>query len=136
MDGTTEPAPAGAAPAGEAKVSESGVQQISETQFVVPRALIDSNLKDLDALSKLGRALLHRGPDGEYDGYRLSAIRRSSLGDQLGIRNGDVIHAVNGQSLDSVQNAMGAFQTMNSSNKFSFEVTRRGQTMTLNYDVR
>ncbi len=74
----------------------AGIEAVSETEFNVTKAVVDENLANLDGLSKLGRALLHRGADGEYDGYRLSAIRRGSVAEQLGIRNGDIIHAVNG----------------------------------------
>ncbi len=132
-----KPEPAGSAtPAPTGATSESGIEQLSETEFVVPRALLDEQLQDLEGLSRMGRALLHRGPDGNFDGYRLSAIRRGSLPDQLGIRNGDVIHAVNGMKLDSVQGAMNAYQTLQNETGFSFEVTRRGQTMNLGYDVQ
>jgi general secretion pathway protein C len=84
----------------------------------------------------MGRALLHRGPDGQFDGYRLSAIRRNTLADKLGIKNGDVIHSVNGKSLNSMSAAMDAYQTLTSENEFSFEVTRRGEKLSLGYDVQ
>lgn len=117
-----------------------GIEQVSETEFNVDKSVIESNLNDLEGLSRLGRALLHRGPDGEYDGYRLSAIRRGTLADQLGIRNGDIIHSVNGTALNSVQGAMEAFQGltggMSPGSGFKFEVTRRGQPVTLNYNVK
>ncbi len=125
------------APTGEAM---EGVEQLSETEFRVSKALLDQNLNDLEGLSKLGRALLHRGPDGEYDGYRLSAIRRGSLADKLGIRNGDIIHNVNGTALNSVPGAMEAFSgltgNLQGGSKFQFEVTRRGQPVTLSYEVQ
>ncbi|MCO4747868.1 MAG: hypothetical protein KC912_23935, partial [Proteobacteria bacterium] len=76
------------------------------------------------------------GPDGQIDGYRLSGIRRNSLGEKLGIRNGDIIHAANGQALTSMQGAMSAYTTLQSESSFNFEVTRRGQKMTLQYQVR
>ena len=112
------------------------IEKVSDTEFIVPRDLLDKQLADLEGLSQMGRALLHRGPDGEFDGYRLSAIRRGSLPDQLGIRNGDVIHSVNDMPLSSVQGAMTAFQTLQNESGFSFEVTRRGQTVSMGYQVK
>jgi len=113
-----------------------GVEKLGENKFAVDRSLIDKYLTDMDAISRMGRALLHRGPDGEFDGYRLSAIRRNTLADQLGIRNGDVVHNVNGQALNSVQGAMGAYQGLQNENNFTFEITRRGERVTLEYEVR
>jgi type II secretion system protein C len=131
-------APEGDAAAGEGSVA--GIEAVSETEFNVTKAVVDENLANLDGLSKLGRALLHRGADGEYDGYRLSAIRRGSVAEQLGIRNGDIIHAVNGTKLSSVQAAMEAFQAMSGGlapgGALQFEVTRRGSPVTLKYNVK
>jgi len=120
----------------EAPKGEGGIEQVSETSFVVDRSLLEKHLQDLEGLSRLGRALLHRGPDGEFDGYRLSAIRRGTVVDQLGIKNGDIIHSVNGQPLNSVQGAMNAYQNLMNESSFTFEVTRRGQRMTMEYQVR
>ena len=118
-------------------VSDGGkVASTGENKYTIDRALLDEYIGDIESISKMGRALLHRGPDGEFDGYRLSAIRRNTLADQLGIKNGDVIHNVNGMPLNSVQNAMGAYQSLMTEGSFSFEVTRRGQKMTLDYDVK
>jgi len=115
---------------------DDGIEDLGDGKYALPRELFDKYVTDLQAVQKMGRALLHRGPDGNYDGYRLSAIRRGSLPDKLGIKNGDVIHSVNGQNLDSMQNAMNAYQTMRSENNFCLEVTRRGSPQTLCYDLQ
>ncbi len=131
-DGTAKPGnDVAAAPATGEDVAQTG-----DNQFEVTRQMLEENLNDLEGLSRMGRALLHRGPDGDFDGYRLSAIRRGSLPDKLGIRNGDIVHSVNGMQLDSVQGAMQALQALQKENGLKFEVTRRGQPVTLNYSVR
>ena len=66
----------------------------------------------------------------------LSAIRRGTLADQLGIKNGDIIHSVNGESLNSMQAAMNAYNTMKTQSSFCFEISRRGTPTELCYDVR
>ena len=115
---------------------DKGVEQTDDDRYQVNKELFDKYINDLESISRMGRALLHRGPDGEFDGYRLSAIRRNTLADQLGIKNGDIIHSVNGQALDSVQSAMGAYNTLKSESSFCFEITRRGSPQELCYDVR
>jgi len=115
---------------------EEGIDQVSETSFVVDRDLVDRYLGDLDSLARMGRAIPHRGPDGEIDGYRLSGIRRRTIGEKLGIKNGDIVHAVNGHPLTSMQGAMSAYTSLQSESSFNFEVTRRGQKMTLEYEIR
>ncbi len=115
---------------------EGGIEESGENRFAVDRTLFDKYINDIESISRMGRALLHRGPDGEFDGYRLSAIRRNTLADQLGIKNGDVVHSVNGTGLDSVQSAMNAYQTLQNESSFCFEITRRGQPQELCYDVQ
>ncbi len=115
---------------------DSGVQQTGDNRFAVSRDLFDKYINDMESITKLGRALLHRGPDGSFDGYRLAAIRRNTLADQLGIKNGDIIHAVNGEPLTSLQAAMNAYNTMQNESNFCFEITRRRKPVELCYDVR
>ena len=137
MDGEEPPPPAPEpSDEGEAKEGDDEVRELGENHFEIDSATLDKYLSDLEGISRLGRALLHRGPDGEYDGYRLSAIRRNTIADKLGIRNGDIVHAVNGKPLDSMASAMEAFNTMRSEKNFSFEVTRRGKKETMTYDVK
>ncbi|MCB9674186.1 MAG: hypothetical protein H6737_03665 [Alphaproteobacteria bacterium] len=112
------------------------VTQLGENSYAIDSSTLDKYLSDLEGISRMGRALLHRGPDGEFDGYRLSAIRRNTIADKLGIRNGDIIHTVNGQSLNSMQAAMEAYNTMQNEKAFEFEVTRRGQKIKMSYEVR
>ena len=121
---------------GQDSNDDDEVVKLGDNKYQVSRDMIDKYMNDMEALSKMGRALLHRGPDGQFDGYRLSAIRRNTLADKLGIKNGDVIHSVNGKSLNSMSAAMEAYQTLTSENQFSFEVTRRGEKLSLDYDVQ
>ncbi len=120
----------------EAGEGMEGVSQSGDNKYTVSKDLFDKNINDIESLSKMGRALLHRGPDGEYDGYRLSAIRKGTLPDQLGIKNGDIIQSVNGQPLNSMQSAMEAYNTMKSQQNFCFTVSRRGTPVEMCYDVR
>jgi len=121
----------GAEPEGDA-----GITQTGEYSWEVDESLLAGALGNIDTLIAEVRATPHKGPDGEIDGFRLSAIRRGSLLQKLGIKNGDVIHGVNGTPLTNATGAMGAFQSMSSERQFSFEVTRRNQKQTFEYSVR
>ena len=116
--------------------TDEGIEELSENRYAIEQSVLDKHLGDLDSLSRMGRGMPHRGSDGEVDGFRLTRIRRNSIAGKLGIKNNDIVHSVNGQSLDSIQSAMGAYQSMQSNRSFSFDVTRRGQRVTLDYEVR
>jgi len=136
VDDTVRVAETSSAPTPSTGSDEDGITQAGDDKYVVSRDLYDQYINDVGSISKMGRALLHRGPDGDFDGYRLSAIRRNTLADQLGIKNGDVIHAVNGEALTSVQSAMNAYNTMKTQSNFCFEITRRGSPQELCYDIQ
>ncbi len=125
---------ASAAPA--AGASEGGVEKVSENKFTVERGVLDQAMGNLESLATQVRASPHKGPDGEVDGFRLSAIKQGSLFSKLGIKNGDIVHAVNGTPLTSTEGAMSAYGSLKNQGSFSFEITRRNQRMTMDYDVR
>lgn len=95
----------------------------------------DASIEDA---SKMGRFLLHRGADGEFDGYRVSAVRRGSLLDRVGLANGDIIHSVDGLPLTSLEEAMAAYQTLSDGSErqtVEVEITRRGERQTIAIDL-
>lgn len=116
--------------------SGDGITKTGEYSWEVDSSLVADALGNIDSLISQVRATPHKGADGEIDGFRLSAIRRGSLLQKLGIKNGDVIHGVNGSPLTSATGAMGAFQSMQSESSFSFDVTRRNQKNTFEYSIR
>jgi type II secretion system protein C len=128
-------APSGAAPEAQEPASE-GIQRVETGRFAVPRAALARILEDPQQLAAEARAVPHEGPDGRVDGYRLSGIRQRSTLHQLGIRNGDVVHGMNGQPLTSLTDAMGALEALRSQEAFTFELTRRTKRQTFEYEVR
>ena len=115
---------------------EDGITKEGPNKFIVDQELIDKVMENPEQLYSQVRATPHKGADGKVDGYRLSGIRRRSLFYKLGIKNGDVVHAVNGKPLDSMSSAMSAYDSLQSSKDFSFEVTRRNKKQTFEYEVR
>ncbi len=123
---------------GAKKTEESadGVSKTGENSYAVDQSFMDDAMSNIDQLLSQVRATPHKGADGEIDGFRLSAIRRGSLLQKLGIKNGDVVHSVNGTPLTSTAGAMGAFQSFQSERSFSFDVTRRNKKQTFEYEIR
>mgnify|MGYP003334337892 CR=1 FL=1 len=120
----------GDAPSGE------GVTKKDDTHFEVDRSVIADGIANFDQLATQMRVVPHKGSDGQVDGFRLSAIRRGSLFDKLGIKNGDIVHGVNGNPLTSTEAAMGVYQQLQNESSFTFEITRRNQRQTMEYSVR
>jgi type II secretion system protein C len=112
---------------------DEGITKDGPNKFIVDQELIDKVMENPEQLYSQVRATPHKGSGGGIEGYRLSGIRRRSLFYKLGIKNGDIVHSVNGQSMSS---AMGAYNSLQSDKNFSFEVTRRSKRQTFEYEVR
>lgn len=135
-DGGSQPSRGGRATSSKKDDDEDdGISKDGDT-VVVERSVVDDALANVDSLASKIRVVPHKDADGNIDGYRLSAIRRGSLFDKLGIKNGDVVHAVNGMPLTSTDGAFSAYQTLQSESAFSFDVTRRNQRSTFSYEIR
>ena len=115
---------------------EGGVNKISDTKFEIDQSVIDGAMGDFEKLATQVRVTPHKGADGEIDGYRLSAIRKGSLFEKLGIKNGDIVHGVNGNTLTSTEAAMGVYNTLKNEKSFTFDISRRNQRQTMEYSVR
>ena len=119
----------------KAKSDDSGVEKSGKDKYTVDQAVFDELLQNPEKLYTQIRATEHK-KDGEVDGYRVSGIRRKSIFYKLGIKNGDVIHSVNSLPLTNLNEAMKAFESLQSSRDFSFDITRRRKKRTMEYEVR
>lgn len=124
------------APATAAKApGDDGVEKLDGRRWAVDQEVIDGLANDPSQLAKLGRARPRR-QNGEVVGYRLSRIRRGSLGRTLGLRTGDVVHAVNGKPLTSASAALEAWRELSDARELEVELTRRGKRRSHTYEVR
>jgi general secretion pathway protein C len=113
-----------------------GVTDLGGGRYQVDPSVLESALGNVEMLATQMRVVPHKGTDGQVDGYRVSSIKKNSLFSKLGIQNGDVVHGVNGQPLTSAEGALATYQALKSERSFSFEISRKNQRQTLQYEVR
>lgn len=118
-----------------AETDDSGVTKLSDTRYAVDQSVLDSAMGNFETLATQLKVYPHKGPDGQIDGYRVSSIKPNSLFSKLGIKNGDIVHGVNGQPLNSTEGAIATYQSLKSARDFSFDITRKNQKQTLEYEV-
>ncbi len=114
---------------------KDGVQVISETERVVDRSLVDTVLRDPSSFIRSVRVRPHK-QNGKVVGFKLRRFQANSPLALLGAKRGDVIHAVNGAHITSVDQALGAYQSLRSASDLTFSITRRGKPMDLTIRVR
>ena len=111
------------------------VNKVGDGQYEVNRSRLNEELEDMDRLLRQARAVPHR-QDGQTVGFKVVGVRSNSLFRSLGIRSGDILTSVNGESLNSLNKALGLFEQLRSSDNLSLSVQRRGQDKTLEYSIR
>ena len=129
-----EEAKGGPAPRGE-PIGVDGIREQGENQFVVARSKVDEAMENINQLFTQIRAVPHF-EDGKANGFRLFAIRRNSIFQKLGLRNGDIIQTINGNPLTDPTRAMELIQELRGQNELQVEVTRNRQTTALSYEIR
>lgn len=111
--------------------SASGIYQNGDNQYVVSRGLVNQELKKPQQL--LSEALMVPNPGG---GFLVRQIQPDSVYQKLGLQVGDVIRSVNGQPVNSLQDAMRAYQQASSMHDVRLEVVRNGRPEVLQYQVK
>jgi general secretion pathway protein C len=112
-----------------------GIQARGENDFLIERAEVDKAMENMNQLFTQMRAVPHF-QDGKAAGFRLFAIRRDSIFDKIGLKNGDIINKVNGNELTDPARAMALIQELRNEGRVSVDVTRNREPTTLNYEIR
>lgn len=105
------------------------------TEFSVAEDELSQALANLPQLLSQARAVPYF-KNGESVGMRLFAIRRGSLYEKLGLKNGDIIRSVNDNSLTDASQAVKIFEQLKSERNIAVSLERAGAEKTLRYTVR
>ncbi len=96
---------------------------------------LDESFSNLPELLKNLRVKPHI-TDGEQDGIEISGIDRDSVFRQMQIINGDVIKSVDGKEIKSSEDLGSILNDLQSSEKISVEILRRGRLRTYEYNIK
>jgi len=116
------------------KSSIKGIKEISPTKRRIERSLIQDAIKDPQKFVKSVRVLPYE-KNGKVEGYKFYGIRSSSALAHLGLKNGDVVHSINGVAMTSPDQALAAYGKLSKSNEFEIKISRRGKPTTLEIEI-
>lgn len=111
------------------------IERVDDTTVKIPRATVDKMLANPMAAAK-GARVVPAVKNGKADGFKIYAVRPSSVYARLGFTNGDTIHAVNGFELTSPDKALEVYTKLKDATSLEIEVTRRGVPMALKIIVK
>ena len=102
--------------------------------ITLKRSRIESAVKDVNSLMKQVRIRPHF-TNGKPDGLRLTGIRPNSIFYNMGLKSGDIITGVNNNNIESVDDVLKFYQSLQSSSSVALQVKRRGRPKTINYNI-
>lgn len=115
--------------------SNWGVARLSEHQRVVERATLDQRLGSLPSLLRQAKAVPYLS-NGEPAGFRVVDIDKGSVFEDLGLRQEDVIVAVNGVSVRNIQEALAAYRSFRSAAAVRLDLLRGGREVSLDFSIQ
>jgi general secretion pathway protein C len=114
---------------------DSGIKKVDDSNYEIDKSLIDKILANPMGVAK-GARVVPAVKNGQPDGFKLYAIRPSSVYAKLGLANGDTLQSINGFELNSADAALNAYTKLREATSLELNVTRRGKPMTLKYQIR
>ena len=98
------------------------------------RNQLEAVVKDVNSLLKQVRILPHF-QNGKSEGLRLMNIKPDSFFAQMGLKNNDIMTGVNGQPIETVDDALLLYQSLKDSDNVSLQLQRKGRQETIEYDI-
>jgi general secretion pathway protein C len=132
-----EPAPAEGSGSGDDLQAsiDSGIKKIDDTTYEIDKGLVEKVLVNPMAVAK-GARVVPAMKNGKPEGFKLYAIRPTSVYAKLGLTNGDTLTSINGFELTSADKALEVYTKLREATSLELEVTRRGKPVTLKYTIR
>ena len=101
----------------------------------IDRSLVDKLLSNTTMLATAAR-FVPSIKDGRPNGFKLYAIRPSSIFGKISLQNGDTVKTINGMDMSTPDQALGVYTKVRSASHLTVGVERRGETVTLDYTIR
>lgn len=115
------------------------ISEVGTNDFELSQELVDYYTSHMNQAMKLAATYWHKDEEGDIDGFTVRRMRCGSTLHQLGFRNGDVIHAINGKKIQSIASALTAFRRAKRKEVIRVDITRKedgvGQEVRLRFRI-
>jgi len=114
---------------------DSGIEKTGDNTYTIKREVLDQLEQNPEELYSQLRVLPHKDENGDNDGFRLSGVRRDSFFYKIGLKNGDIVHSVNGYAITSTNATMEAYEALGEESIYAVSLTRRGRSITITIHI-
>ncbi len=98
------------------------------------RDRINDALKNINQLMSQVKVRPHF-QDGKPNGLILSHIQQNSIFSEMGLQNGDIVKGVNGNMIESVDDALKFYENLRASPSVELQIQRQGEEMNIVYQI-
>jgi len=112
-----------------------GVRRLGSNRWSISREEVELAKANMSQLMTQVR-IVPNFSEGKPDGFKLLSIKRGSIFDRLGLRNGDVIRSINGVPLDNPQKVFEVYGELESGQSIAVDILRGKREQTFNYELR
>ena len=88
------------------------------------------------AMSNIDNLMSQANIRPHSEGFQITQIRPSSIFRRMGLRNGDIITAVDSRPIQSVNDALDIWQDLSARGETSVQLKRRGRKRIIDYRIR
>jgi general secretion pathway protein C len=106
-----------------------------QTVINVDREDIDESLTNINSLLSQVRIRPHFR-EGKPDGLAVSKIKSDSIFAKLGLQEGDVVQAVNDQTIRSPDDVLALYKKLRAGSAVAIQIDRNGRSQTINYNFQ
>ena len=103
-------------------------------QFEVDESELNEALENIPLLMTQARAIPYF-KDGKSIGLRLFAIKNGSLFEKIGLKNGDILKSINGNSLGDITQAVKLFEKLREERSIKVILERGRQDREFSYEI-
>ena len=115
--------------------SSLGSRSMPTQRITLQRSMIDESIQDINKLMTQVKIMPHL-ENGQPSGLSVSNIQPNSIFRRMGLRNGDIIMGVDGENIQSVDDALKLYQNLTNSEGVKVQLKRRGRERNIDYSIR
>jgi general secretion pathway protein C len=111
------------------------VQNTGPNSYSMSKASLSKYLNDLSTTLMTATVIPNKDNNSSINGFKFVDMLPMGIFEQLGFKKNDIIKGVNGETIDSLQKAMEAYNNLKNSNGFKIQIERNGKSETLSYGI-
>lgn len=115
--------------------NRSTIISLGSNRWLIPSTEAQRIRTNIPSILKQARIDPHI-VNGATQGFVIRRIQRNTLLSQMGLKRGDILHAVNNVTLDSPEKGLQIFQQLREAKSLNLDLKRAGQSLNFQYEIK